>query len=53
MYRKEYMVRWRVTYALHVEPSQLHALRNMHEEERMSQDHPARCLEDRMKTWHC
>lgn len=33
MYRKEYMTRWCITYALHVGPSQLHALRNMHEEE--------------------
>lgn len=27
------MTRWCITYALHVGPSQLHALRNMHEEE--------------------
>lgn len=27
------MIRWCITYALRVGPSQLHALRNMHEEE--------------------
>lgn len=32
----EYTAKWCITNVLHEEPSQLHALRNMHEENRMA-----------------